>query len=157
MRYTEKRNGKNVIPLRNAVCGIDLPKWCIHKESYIQSFLSGEAVDRLAELETKIENGTLIELPCKVGDTVYCVDRNRSACYDCEHYSSFYGMDEICEKGCAIYPTIEKNKPICDKHFLEIDEIPFTLKWYGYYKDGFNKDWFVTREEAEKRLKELKE
>lgn len=26
---------------------------------------------RLAELEDKIENGTLIELPCKVGDTVY--------------------------------------------------------------------------------------
>jgi hypothetical protein len=27
--------------------------------------------NRLAELEDKIENGTLIELPCKVGDTVY--------------------------------------------------------------------------------------
>lgn len=30
-----------------------------------------EALDRLAELEDKIENGTLVELPCKVGDTVY--------------------------------------------------------------------------------------
>lgn len=28
---------------------------------------------RLAELEDKIENGTLIEVPCKVGDTVYCI------------------------------------------------------------------------------------
>ena len=28
---------------------------------------------RLQELEDKIENGTLIELPCKVGDTVYCL------------------------------------------------------------------------------------
>ena len=27
----------------------------------------------LWELETKIENGTLIDLPCKVGDTVYYV------------------------------------------------------------------------------------
>ena len=27
--------------------------------------------NRLAELEDKIEDGTLIELPCKVGDTVY--------------------------------------------------------------------------------------
>lgn len=27
--------------------------------------------NRLAELEDKIENGTLIELTCKVGDTVY--------------------------------------------------------------------------------------
>lgn len=29
--------------------------------------------NRLAELEDKIENGTLVELPCKVGDTVYWV------------------------------------------------------------------------------------
>ena len=28
---------------------------------------------RLRELEDKIENGTFIELPCKVGDKVYCV------------------------------------------------------------------------------------
>lgn len=27
--------------------------------------------NRLAELEDKIENGTLMELPCKVGDTIY--------------------------------------------------------------------------------------
>lgn len=29
--------------------------------------------ERLAELEDKIENGTLIEQPCKVGDTVWLV------------------------------------------------------------------------------------
>ena len=62
-RYTEKRNGKNVIPLRNAVCGVGLPKWSIEEHSEIQSFLSGDAVDRLAELEDKIEQGTLIEFP----------------------------------------------------------------------------------------------
>ena len=32
---------------------------------------------RLAELENKIEQGTLIELPCKVGDTVYAVYDNK--------------------------------------------------------------------------------
>jgi hypothetical protein len=32
-----------------------------------------EIMYRLAELEDKIENGTLIELPCKVGDTVYYI------------------------------------------------------------------------------------
>lgn len=31
------------------------------------------AIERLAELEDKIEQGTLIELPCKVGDTMYQV------------------------------------------------------------------------------------
>ena len=30
-----------------------------------------ELLNRLAELEDKIEDGTLVELPCKVGDTIY--------------------------------------------------------------------------------------
>lgn len=30
-----------------------------------------DLLNRLAKLEDKIENGTLIELPCKVGDTIY--------------------------------------------------------------------------------------
>lgn len=34
-----------------------------------------ELYRKLAELEDKIENGTLIELPCKVGDTVYELER----------------------------------------------------------------------------------
>ena len=34
---------------------------------------NGEILHRLSELEDKIENGTLVELPCKVGDTVYCI------------------------------------------------------------------------------------
>lgn len=32
-----------------------------------------EILERLAELEDKIENGTLVELPCKLGTTVYCL------------------------------------------------------------------------------------
>ena len=30
-------------------------------------------LDRLAELEDKIENGTLVELPCKVGDNAVAI------------------------------------------------------------------------------------
>ena len=36
-----------------------------------------DCLNRLAELETKIEQGTLIELPCKVGDTVYWLVANK--------------------------------------------------------------------------------
>lgn len=32
-----------------------------------------EACNKLAELEDKLENGTLIEIPCKAGDTVYVI------------------------------------------------------------------------------------
>ena len=35
-----------------------------------------ELLNRLAKLEDKIENGTLVELPCKVGNTIYEVFKN---------------------------------------------------------------------------------
>ena len=35
-----------------------------------------ETYNRLAELEDKIEQGTLIELPCKVGDRFYGIQGN---------------------------------------------------------------------------------
>lgn len=38
--------------------------------------INEELYDRLYELENAIENGTLVELPCKVGDTVYEVFKN---------------------------------------------------------------------------------
>lgn len=36
-----------------------------------------QAHTRLCDLEDKIENGTLIELPCKVGDTIYFANHYR--------------------------------------------------------------------------------
>ena len=65
---------------------------CFNKQAMI--------LNRLAELEDKIEQGTLIELPCKVGDTVYVIatcsdvdmyriyEENRYDCpfeYDCDY------------------------------------------------------------------------
>ena len=41
---------------------------CSNYERFIETY------NRLAELEDKIENGTLVELPCKVGDRVYQTD-----------------------------------------------------------------------------------
>ena len=47
-RFTEKRDVNNVIPLRNAVCGIDMPYWRITRSNSLESFLYGDAADRLA-------------------------------------------------------------------------------------------------------------
>ena len=41
---------------------------CSNYERFIETY------NRLAELEDKIENGTLVELPCNVGDRVYQTD-----------------------------------------------------------------------------------
>lgn len=47
-------------------CGCNRPNGtCGNYDRFLETY------NRLAELEDKIENGTLVELPCKVGDTIY--------------------------------------------------------------------------------------
>ena len=40
-------------------------------EPTVRSITIQDLINRLAELEDKIENGTLVELPCKEGDILY--------------------------------------------------------------------------------------
>lgn len=83
-----------------------------------------ETYNRLAELEDKIEQGTLIELPCKVGDI-------------------FYGISgkEVFKYMVLAIKLVRNNKIV----LCTVYDIEFIL----------GKDAFLTREEAEKRLKEL--
>ena len=87
-----------------------------------------DIIDRLAELEDKIEDGTLVEPPCKVGDKVYVIAKQ--------------GMD--------IY-TVEETK-IVDFWFNKIDN-----RLYPIDTDGITlNEIFITKAEAEKRLEELR-
>lgn len=70
---TETRNGENVIPLRNAVCGIDMPYWKLSVKNENETFLSGEAADKLATFEKAVSEGRIIVLPCPIGTTLYQV------------------------------------------------------------------------------------
>lgn len=96
---------------------------------------------RLRELENKIENGTLIELPCKAGDMVYIPYKFRNK--------------------NGVLETIIEEIRIGEKHILFWAKPLYTnnsvrVKYLGWkkYKD-FNKTWFLTKAEAEARLKEL--
>lgn len=80
--------------------------------------------NRLAEIEDKMEQGLMIEVPCKVGDSFYGVATN--AIFE---YSVF-----------AI--KIVENNAI---HLTAIYDIDFVL----------GKDCFLTKAEAEAKLKEL--
>lgn len=101
-----------------------------------------------------LENGVIV-LPCKEGDTVYYIENNTEACFNCEYYSPFYGMDELCDKNkdFETYPTVADN-PLCDKQFYEIKELKPTLNWISNHRNEFGKTVFLTREEAEQALKE---
>ena len=94
-----------------------------------------EKHNRLAEIEDKIEQGTLIELPCKVGTVLYeVIPKCTNGGLSCP-YNGGYGTSR-CKNGCGAYIAEEKFT------FLSM-------------REHFGKTLFLTREEAEKRLKEL--
>jgi hypothetical protein len=90
------------------------------------------ALKRLAELEDKIEQGILIELPCKVGDTVYVIRKK------------------------ALKGHWEEHRYIVDEWGkLAVYEKEFNLVLFSVSKIG--EDYFLTKAEAEAKLKELRE
>lgn len=95
---------------------------------------SEEIAERLYALEEMIENGTLVLLPCKVGDTVYFVN------YRFGKSIEPYIVDRI---------TITSNKIVFDTH--QVEE-PHNLGLI--YSDSFGKSAFFTKETAEMELKE---
>ncbi len=90
----------------------------------------GMIIDRLAELEDKLESGELLELPCKVGDTVYVVYKD--------------------EWEYSIYVATAIGFYIDEEHGIEI-----ITDFQCYPCDRIGN--FTTKEAAEARLKELQE
>ena len=104
---------------------------------------------KLKHYEDLEEQGLLLRLPCKVGDTVWCVD------VDEDDYSGmkFMGMCGDYVIGCSTYARLEG---AFDAQIAEMaleSEEDYGVNVYIYHKD----DVFLTREEAEKKLKELGE
>lgn len=88
---------------------------------------------RLRELQGKIEKGTLIELPCK-------------------------GLGAVpCEMGATVWLIYKRHWNVADKNgFWVLRESKVSPHNKKRFSDDFGKFVFLTREEAEKRLEELK-
>lgn len=116
-----------------------------YSEIYYESLLIKRALQRLAELEDKIEAGTLVELPCKVGDKVYVIPSYTNV-----------KLNLVCKK-CGIN-TDMLNKVTSPR----IDHITFYKDDYTIFNEcemigrgeSFGETWFLTYEEAEAKLKE---
>lgn len=107
-----------------------------------------KAADKLATYEDLEEQGLLVRLPCKVGDDVYIIPS-----------PTVYRLN--------IINGYEKLNKICHQH---VGTIVITAgHWYatsreeyGVYNEkvlndiAFGTTWFLTREEAEKKLEEMK-
>lgn len=115
-------NGKNIRTVKGKVTIYDL-------------------IDRLCDIEDKIENGTLVETPCKVGDTVYCVE------YFCNYKGCSSDEQMFC---CGCSEMLERERR---KEKFVISKKKFRLQDL----DRVGKTLFPTEEAAEARLKELQE
>ena len=90
---------------------------------------------RLRELQGKVEQGTLIDLPCKVGDTVYFIDADEvNAWIDEYKVKWFYCSSRGVNRVYSVCGTLAKN----------------------FRPKDFGKTVFLTREEAEKALEGMK-
>lgn len=107
-------------------------------------------VEKLAELEDLEEQGRLLRLPCKVGDTVWAVTSPFNVFDDIEYDEDM--KDEVYEafiSSVTFYESGEQYRIYAKttNHFI------------GAYfrKCDFGKTVFLTREEAEAKLKEMEE
>lgn len=102
-----------------------------------------EALTIAIDTLEKLEEGKLIELPCKVGDTVYYLGGH----YE-RHKTKVY-VNEV-TKGIVDHITIgQKGVP-------QIDVCDNENAWTTFdCVDDFGKIVFLTREEAQKKLEEL--
>ena len=108
------------------------------------------------ELLQAEQDGRLVVLPCKVGDTVYEISNNTDACNGCQHYEGIYGSGEswcaqIDDVDLRSYPNIAE-KPLCEKQFMEVVEHKPEIDWIFTHRNDFGETVFLTREEAEAAL-----
>ena len=96
-----------------------------------------EVIQKLAEYEDAEEQGLLLKLPCKVGDTVWYIDDDD----DDYPLELLVTKIEVEENGYLRYHAREKDN--CRK--------------IGFIKDDIAKTVFLTKEEAEQALAEMKE
>ena len=102
---------------------------------YDAFFAYSMAVKRLGELEEKIEAGTFVELPCKIGDAIYeiigdtCIDE--------------WEIESICFNKTYLKGVIWAERTRDLAH------------WKFWIEDCGTK-WFATKAEAEKRLEEIR-
>ena len=103
------------------------------------------ASKKLCEYEELEEQGLLLRLPCKVGDTVYCIYERYTKCSENEQE-----FDEYSCQGCECLE--------CDSHkeLYVQSQKAYSLDWIVSNLKRFGKTVFLTQAEAEAKLKELR-
>ena len=111
--------------------------FCGHWDKYDEAYV------RLAKLEDKFESGQLVELPCKVGDTVYAIPSKVNFELNKLHKN---------DQANRVYEQIV-NEVRFNCNGWHIKTCDYAIQTQGSFKET----WFTDKSQAEARLKELKE
>ena len=98
----------------------------------------GKAIEKLADYEDAQEKGLLVRLPCKVGTEVFVVSSGCGHCVKCKIKK--IEISSTVSEGVSYFLT-----PIGQRRYS-----------FRYFGNEFGKTVFLTREEAEKKLEEMK-
>ena len=112
------------------------------KPSY-SCYSTKRIIERLTEYEDLEKQGLLLRLPCAVGSTVYVISSRYT---ECSKYKETWNDCYGCE---------DKDK--CDSHeeyYIHINH-SVSDEWIVRYMNDFGKTVFLTKEEAEQKLKEM--
>ena len=136
-RFTGKVSGRNMVS--NGIYGM---------MGKCGRYFVGEAIDKLAEYEIAEDEGRLVVLPCKVGDTVWVITHPFNVLDDFDFYEDAH--DEIYESYISSVTFYEDS----NQYRIYAKDTKDFIKAY-FMECDFGKSIFLTREEAEKALKEM--
>lgn len=145
-RLTRRLNNNKIVAIKGDSCNYSANSFDCQLSEGRKRLKT--ALEKLADYEDLEEQGLLVRLPCKVGDDVYIIPS-----------PTVYRLN--------IINGYEKLNKICHQH---VGTIVITAgHWYatsreeyGVYNEkvlndiAFGTTWFLTREEAEKKLEEMK-
>lgn len=105
----------------------------------------GKAIEKLADYEDAEEQGLLVRLPCKVGDDVYIIPS-----------PPIYGLNIFygCENVNRVYHQHIESITFAGSHWYATGRNEYKEKVLN--DTAFGMTWFLTREEAENKLEEMK-
>lgn len=100
------------------------------------------AFRKLADYEDAEEQGLLLRLPCKVGDKLYYID-------------SYYNVVVPVRLNEVIIQFVGINNYTYQYNCCSFDECGDTYEEYEFNNNDFGKTVFLTKAEAEAKLKEM--
>lgn len=106
-----------------------------------------DACKKLAEYEQLEEQGLLVRLPVKIGDDIYKIPSKAN--YDLNVLNGYKANNRVYHQ--KVYSIVFSQRGWfvqCDKDSIHVPNVICVDVEYG-------KTWFLTREEAEKKLEEI--